>query len=93
MQQKVEYQGKFKWMEEKDVRKLNNQVLIEKVKKTSNILKQCEVLAKEVKEVKEDYGKQKIARLRVDFISHQLKILLKECSKRGIRMDEITYPK
>lgn len=93
MPQRVECQGKFKWMEEKDVRKLDNQILIDKVRKTSNILKQCEVLVKEIKEVKEDYGKQKIARLRVDFISHQLKILLKECSKRGIKIDEITCPK
>jgi hypothetical protein len=75
----------FRWMAEKDAKKLDNQTLLEKTKKAYNILKQCEVHAKEAKE---DYGKQKIAQLRVDFITHQLDIFIKECSERGISINE-----
>ncbi len=74
----------FKWLEDKDIKSLTDEMLIEKVKSTSNTLKLCKLYQMNVKG---DYGKQKIASLRVDFISHQLEMLKRECCERGIRLN------
>lgn len=73
----------FKWLEDKDIKSLTDEMLIEKVKSTSNTLKLCKLYQMNVKG---DYGKQKIASLRVDFISHQLEMLKRECCERGISL-------
>lgn len=73
----------FKWLEDKDIKSLTDEMLIEKVNSTSNTLKLCKLYQMNVKG---DYGKQKIASLRVDFISHQLQMLKRECYERGISL-------
>ena len=73
----------FRWLEDKDIKNLSNEMLIEKVNSTSNTLKLCKLYQMNVKG---DYGKQKIASLRVDFISHQLQMLKRECYERGISL-------
>ncbi|HEY5585367.1 MAG TPA: hypothetical protein VIK78_12885 [Ruminiclostridium sp.] len=73
---------------ETDIKKLSDKVLIDKVQNTYKFLKLCEIY---LKDVKDDYGKKKIAGLRVDFLRHQVDLLMRECSARGIKHGLSSY--
>jgi hypothetical protein len=69
-------------IKETDIKKISNQTLIDKVQNTYRFLKLSEIY---LNDVKDDYGKKKIASLRVDFVRHQLDLLIRECYARGIK--------
>lgn len=73
---------KYEIMDDESIKKLNDQDLLQMVKKTNQFLKLSEIYKKDVRD---DYGKQKIANLRVEFVRHQLKLLTRECFARGIK--------
>jgi hypothetical protein len=72
----------YESLEESDIKKLSNKVLLEKIDNTYNFMKLNEIY---LQDIKDDYGKQKIARLRVQFVRHQLDLLIRECLARGIK--------
>lgn len=72
----------YEYLEEADITKVSDKNLVDKVQYTYKFLKLCEIY---LKDVKDDYGKKKIASLRVDFVRHQLDLLMRECLARGIK--------
>ena len=72
----------YECIDETDIKKISERTLVDKVQNTYNFLKLCEIY---LKDVKDDYGKKKIASLRVDFARHQLDLLMRECLARGIK--------
>lgn len=72
----------YKCLEETDIKKISDKTLLDKVQSTYQFLKLCEIY---LKDVKDDYGKKKIASLRVEFVKHQLDLLIRECFSRGIK--------
>jgi hypothetical protein len=71
----------YECIKEREMKKISDQTLIEKVQNTYKFLKLSEIY---LKDVKDDYGKKKIASYRVDFVRHQLDLLMRECFARGI---------
>ena len=77
-----ERNSNYEYIDEIDIKKISNQNVIDKVQSTFKFLRLCEIY---LKDVKDDYGKKKIASLRVDFLHHQLDLLMRECLLRGIK--------
>jgi len=71
----------YESIKEIDMKKISDQTLLDKVQNTYKFLKLSEIY---LKDVKDDYGKKKIASLRVEFVRHQLDLLMRECFARGI---------
>lgn len=59
--------------------------LVEKVENAYRIYKLSELF---LKDVNDDYGKLKIARLRLEFARHELLVLLQEARDRGIKISD-----
>jgi len=74
--------SKYESINDTDIKKISDQTLTDKVQNTYRFLRLSEIY---LKDVRDDYGKKKIASLRVDFIRHQLDLLLRECFARGIK--------
>ncbi len=72
----------FDYIDNQEIKKICDKILLQKVKKTYEFLQICEIY---LKDVKDDYGKKKIASLRVDIVSYQLELLIRECFSRGIK--------
>lgn len=62
-------------------RTYGNADLLERLENAYKLYKMCEGI---LKDVKDDYGKQKIARLRYEFARHELSILMREAHGKGI---------
>jgi hypothetical protein len=58
-------------------------VLVEKIEKAYKVYKISEMF---FKNVYDDYGKQKIAQLRMDFARHELETLLDEAREKGVKL-------
>jgi hypothetical protein len=58
--------------------------IVEKIEDAYKVFKISEVF---LKDVKDDYGKLKIARLRLEFARHELLILLDEAREKGIKLN------
>lgn len=78
----------YEYMDGVTIKKVSDKVLLDKVNNTYRFLKLCEIY---LKDVKDDYGKQKIASLRVEFVRHQLDLLIKECYARGLKHNLNSY--
>ncbi|AEY65262.1 hypothetical protein [Clostridium sp. BNL1100] len=72
----------YESLDKSSIKKLSDKVLLEKTKDTYKFLKLNEIY---LKNIRDDYGKQKIAQLRVKFIRHQLELLIRECFSRGLK--------
>lgn len=72
----------YEYLEETDIKKICDKALLDKIQKTYQFLKLSEIY---LSDVKDDYGKKKIAGLRVDFLKHQLDLLIRECFTRGLK--------
>ncbi len=72
----------FSYIDNQEIKRISDKTLLQKVHKTYEFLQLCEIY---LKDVKDDYGKRKIANLRVDIVSYQLEILIRECFARGIK--------
>ncbi len=72
----------YEYLEETDIKKICDKALLDKIQKTYQFLKLSEIY---LSDVKDDYGKKKIASLRVDFVKHQLDLLIRECFTRGLK--------
>lgn len=59
--------------------------IIEKIEKAYDLYKISEIY---LNDVRDDYGKLKIARLRHDFARHELISLLTEAIEKGIKIDK-----
>ncbi len=64
--------------------------LIKKIEEAYKIYKISEMF---LRDVSDDYGKQKIAKLRLDFASHRLNHLLEEARDKGIGINDIEIMK
>ncbi len=73
---------KYEYLNIEDIKKINDKALLQRVEKTYEFLKLCKIY---LEDVKDDYGKKKIAGLRVDIISYQLELLIRECFVRGLK--------
>lgn len=71
----------YEYIQASDIKLINDKTLIDKVQNTYKFLKFCENY---LNSVKEDYGKKKIASLRLAFVKHQLNLLIRECRARQI---------
>jgi len=71
----------YECIKEADIKKISDRTLLDKVQNTYKFFKLSEIY---MKDVNDDYGKKKIASLRVDFVRHQLELLMRECIARGI---------
>lgn len=60
-----------------------NSELIEKIEEAFKIYKLSELF---LKDVSDDYGKLKIARLRLDFARHELLTLMEEAKCKGVEL-------
>ncbi len=78
----------YEYIKDTDLKKISDQILIEKVQSTYKFLRLSEIY---LNDVKDDYGKKKIASLRVDFVRHQLDLLMRECFARKLKQDLINY--
>ncbi|HEX2926031.1 MAG TPA: hypothetical protein VHP38_07225 [Ruminiclostridium sp.] len=72
----------YECLDKATIKNLSDKVLLEKVNDTYKFMRLNEIYQKNTRD---DYGKQKIARLRVQFIRHQLDLLLRECFARGLK--------
>ena len=63
----------------------DNSNLMGKIENTYKIYKLNEVF---LRNVNDDYGKEKIARLRCEFARHELLTLLDEARNRGIKVND-----
>lgn len=72
----------YEYMKNEDIKKIGDETLLQRVEKTYEFLKLCEIY---LKDVKDDYGKKKIASLRVDIVAYQLELLMRECFTRGLK--------
>ncbi len=83
MQEKVDLNDyEYEYLDNEDIKKICDKTLLQRVEKTYEFLKLCEVY---LDDVKDDYGKKKIASLRVDIINYQLELLIRECFARGLK--------
>ncbi|PYG88829.1 hypothetical protein LY28_01190 [Ruminiclostridium sufflavum DSM 19573] len=71
----------YEYIQASDIKIISDKSLVDKVQNTYKFFKLCEIY---LNNVKDDYGKKKIASLRLAFVQHQLELLLKECFARGI---------
>lgn len=71
----------YEYIQASDIKLISDKTLIDKVQSTYEFSKFCE---NHLNSVKEDYGKKKIACLRLAFVKHQLKLLIRECRTRQI---------
>lgn len=71
----------YEYLGKTDIKKIGDKLLLDKVQNTYKFLQLSEIY---LSDVKDDYGKKKIAGLRVDFIRYQLELLIKECFVRGL---------
>lgn len=62
----------------------DNFEIVKKIETAYRVYKMSEMF---LKDVNDDYGKEKIARLRLEFAHHQLMKLIEEAVKRGIKWD------
>lgn len=82
MRDKFSYANiEYEYIQASDIKKISNKTLIDKVQSTYKFLKFCENY---LNSIKEDYGKKKIASLRLAFVKHQLSLLIRECRARQI---------
>ncbi len=72
----------YDYLDSEDIKKISDKILVNRVEKTYEFLKLSEIY---LSDVKDDYGKKKIASLRVDIVSHQLELLIRECFARGLK--------
>ncbi len=72
----------YECLDKSSIKKLGDKTLLEKAQATYKFLKLNEIY---LKNIRDDYGKQKIAQLRVQFIRHQLDLLIRECFVRGLK--------
>ncbi len=72
----------YEYLDKTCIKKISDNLLLDKIQKTYQFLQLSEIY---LSDVKDDYGKKKIAGLRVDFIRHQLDLLIKECFARGLK--------
>ena len=72
----------YECLDKTSIKKLSDKALLDMAKDTYIFLKLNEIY---LKNVRDDYGKQKIAQLRVQFIRHQLDLLIRECFSRGLK--------
>lgn len=83
MQEGIDFsEYKYEYLDNEDIKKINDMALLKRVGKTHEFLKLCEIY---LQDVKDDYGKKKIASLRVDIVRYQMDILIKECFVRGLK--------
>lgn len=73
---------KYEYLNVEAIKKINDKALVQRTEKTYEFLKLCEIY---LQDVKDDYGKKKIASLRVDFVNYQLELLIRECFARGVK--------
>jgi hypothetical protein len=78
----------YEYIEEEDIKKMQDKILLDNFQNTYEFLVLCKIY---MEDVKDDYGKKKIASLRVNFLQHQLDILMRECSARGIKHNLSSY--
>ena len=78
----------YECLDKCEIKKLSDKVLMDKAKNTYRFLKLNEIY---LKNIRDDYGKQKIAQLRVKFIHHQLDLLIRECFSRGLKQGLTNY--
>lgn len=79
----------YEYIKESEIKIISDQTLLDKVQNTYKFLRLCEIY---LKDVKDDYGKKKMASLRVEFVRHQLHLLMRECFARGIKHGLSSYP-
>ncbi len=72
----------YEYLDSQDIKGISDKTLLQRVEKTYEFLKLCEIY---LQNVKDDYGKKKIACLRVDIVNYQLELLIKECFVRGLK--------
>lgn len=72
----------YEYIDNEDIKRISDNTLLQRVEKTYEFLKLCEIY---LQNVKDDYGKKKIASLRVDIVNYQLELLIKECFVRGLK--------
>ncbi len=72
----------YEYIDNENIKRISDKTLLQRVEKTYEFLKLCEIY---LQNVKDDYGKKKIASLRVDIINYQLELLIKECFVRGLK--------
>lgn len=59
--------------------------IFDRIEKAYSLYKMSEVF---LNDVRDDYGKLKIARLRLEFARHELECVLSEARERGIKLDD-----
>lgn len=64
---------------------LSNEQILDKLCSTIKQFKLCQLY---LKDVSDDYGKVKIAKLRYEFIKHECFNLLNEAKARGLKLGE-----
>lgn len=69
----------FQYLQGADIKELDDNSLKDEIQSTHIFLKTCEIY---LDSVKDDYGKKKIASLRLAFVKHQLDLLIRECLAR-----------
>jgi hypothetical protein len=72
----------YEYLDNEDIKKISDKTLLQRVEKTYEFLQLCEIY---LQDVKDDYGKKKIASLRVDIVRFQLELLIRECFARGLK--------
>jgi hypothetical protein len=82
MRKKDSERNNYEYIEEAHIKNMKNKEIVDKVQDTYEFLTLCKIF---MNDVKDDYGRKKIASLRVNFLQHQLDLLLRECSARGIK--------
>lgn len=82
------FNSNYEYIEEADIKKMEDRNLLDNIQNTYEFLTLCKVY---MEDVRDDYGKKKIACLRVNFLQHQLNLLMRECSARGIKNNLSSY--
>ncbi len=72
----------YEYIDNEDIKRISDKTLLQRVEKTYEFLKLCEIY---LQDIRDDYGKKKIASLRVDIVSYQLELLIRECFARGLK--------
>jgi hypothetical protein len=67
----------------------DNGLLVRKIENAYRIYKMSEIY---MNDVADDYGKQKIARLRYEFAQHELMLLIQEAARKGVKWDNCELP-
>lgn len=74
--------------DEKDSREVNGDETISVIQKIENAYKNYKLCEFFHNDVNDDYGKKKIARLRMEFAYHELMMLIKQAVEQGVKLDE-----